>query len=175
MAKLKPGRKPRQIKKELICWCGKKFSVTKKDFLNVLDDFELFCSYECLLEYIGQCEKIPPTIQKNSPKVGLDFEQYDVVTKAFYRSLYEVWLARCFKKHNVNFKYEPHSFFINGKYYTPDFYIPDKEIYIECKGLWYSGSKTKVQKLSEKANVILLPSYFQKCLQKFRRQDDRIK
>jgi hypothetical protein len=32
-----------------------------------------------------------------------------------------------------------------------------------------------VQKLSEKANVILLPSYFQKCLQKFRRQDDRIK
>lgn len=169
----KPAPKP--IKKEFTCWCGEKFTVTKKESLNLLDNFELFCSYKCLLEYISQCEAKAPTIPRNPPKVSLDFEQYDVVTKAFYRSLYEVWFARCLKKHHVNFKYEPHSFFFDGRYYTPDFYIPDKEIYIECKGLWHKDSKTKVRKLSEKATVILLPSYFQKCLRKFRRQDDLVK
>lgn len=173
--KKKPSRKPKQIKKELICWCGEKFPVTKKEFLNVLDGFELFCSYKCLLEYISQCEAKAPTIPRNPPKVSLDFEQYDVITNKFYRSLYEVWFARCLKKHHVNFKYEPHSFFFDGQYYTPDFYLPEKEIYIECKGLWRHGSKTKVRKLAEKANLILLPSYFQKCLQKFRRRDDRVK
>ena len=165
---------PKPIKKEHTCWCGKKFKTNNKDSLNMLDNFELFCSYECLLQYIEQSTIKVPTIARNSPKVGLDFVQYDVVTKAFYRSLYEVWMARCLRQHNVNFKYEPHSFFIDGHYYTPDFYLPDKEIYIECKGLWHVGSKTKVRKLAENANVILLPSYFQKCLRMFKRVDDRV-
>jgi hypothetical protein len=167
--------KPKPIKQEHKCWCGEKFQTTKKETLNLLDGFELFCSDKCLLNYIAQCEVQAPTIPRNPPKVSLDFNQYDVITKAFYRSLYEVWLARCFKKHKVKFEYEPHSFFLDGTYYTPDFYLPHKEIYIECKGLWHKGSKTKVKKLSEKATVILLPSYFQKYLRKFKRQDDLVK
>ncbi|MBC8549548.1 MAG: hypothetical protein H8D23_07840 [Candidatus Brocadiales bacterium] len=175
MVKRKTKPRPKIIKKEFKCWCGEKFEVTKKESLNLLDNFELFCSYKCVLSYIAQCDTKAPTIPVNPPKVGLDFNQYDVVTKAFYRSWYEVWLARCFKKHKVKFKYEPHSFFFDGHYYTPDFYLPDKEIYIEVKGLWRRGSKTKVRKLAEKATLILLPSYFQKCLRKFKRQDDLVK
>jgi predicted nuclease of restriction endonuclease-like RecB superfamily len=79
------------------------------------------------------------------------------------------------KKNNINFAYEPHSFYLDGKYYTPDFYIPDKELYIELKGFWRNVSKTKIKKVSEFVSIILLPSYFQSKLRKYKRKDDVVK
>jgi hypothetical protein len=161
--------------RDQICWCGKEFKLNKKDTMNLLGGFELFCSEKCVLNYINHVKVKAPAIPRNPPKVSLDFEQYDTVTKAFYRSLYEVWFARCLKKNKIPFAYEPHSFYLDGKYYTPDFYIPDKELYIELKGLWRNVSKTKIKKVSEFVSIILLPSYFQSKLRKYKRKDDVVK
>lgn len=163
------------IVKERICWCEKVFTVTAREALNLLDDFDLFCSEECLIQYVSNAKKTATKLPKNSPIVPYDFNNYDPVTKNFYRSLFEVWLARCFKAHNIKFKYEPHAFLLDGRYYTPDFYLPEKEIYIECKGLWKKLGKTKVRLLKEHAHLLLLPSYFQKCLRQYRRKDDLVK
>lgn len=173
--KKKKAKKTEPIIREQICWCGKEFKITKKEVMNLLDGFDLFCSDKCLIQYINHVKVKAPTISRNPPKVSADFSVYDPITKRFYRSLYEAWFARCLKKHKINFEYEPHSFFLDGKYYTPDFYIPEKELYIECKGLWRATSKAKVKHLQKYASLILLPSYFQKCLRKYRRRDDLVK
>lgn len=143
--------------------------------MNILDGFELFCSEKCLIQYIAHSKIKKPTISRNAPRVSCDFNNYDPVTRQFYRSLFEVWTARCFAKHNIDFVYEAHAFFLDGKYYTPDFYLPEKEIYVECKGLWKQISKVKIRKLNESASVILLPSYFQKKLKHYRKKDDMVK
>jgi len=164
-----------KVIREQRCWCGKEFKVNKKEFMNLLDGFDLFCCEKCMIDYISHVEVKAPTISRNPPKVSMQFSQYDPITKLFYRSLYEAWFARCLKKHNIKFEYEPHSFFVDGKYYTPDFYIPDKELYVECKGLWKQISKTKLKKVSEYVSIILLPSYFQKKLRHYKRYDDNVK
>lgn len=168
-------KKTKTIIRDQICWCGNEFKITKKEVMNLLDGFDLFCSDKCLINYIKQVEPVAPTIPRNPPKVPIDFSVYDFVTKKFYRSYYEAWFARCLKKNKLHFEYEPHSFFLDGRYYTPDFYIPDKELYIECKGLWWATGKAKVRQLQKYASLILLPSYFQKCLRKYKRKDDLVK
>lgn len=160
------------IKSEYHCWCGCEFRIVKSHAKNVLLDFDLFCSEECLINYINAVDPRPPTITRNPPHVSNDYTEYDQVTKKFYRSAYEVWTARCFKKHAIEFEYEPHSFFLNGSYYTPDFYLPESELYIECKGLWKQRSKAKLRGLTQFANIILLPSYFQSCLSEYKKWND---
>ena len=120
-------------------------------------------------------EPKPTSILRNPPHVSMDFTIYDDVTRHFYRSMYEVWFARCLKANDIHFEYEPHSFCFEGHHYTPDFYIPAKELYVECKGLWKKMAKIKVLHLSEVANFILLPSYFQNLLKKYKKWDDKIK
>ena len=169
------SRKPSPPKKDRRCWCGAEFTVTNKDALNLIEEFDLFCSDKCVIDYINQTIPIPPTISKNPAHISYDYAEYDEVTNQFYRSKYEVWFARCLKFHEIEFKYEPHSFFLNGHYYTPDFYIPEKELYVECKGLWQKLAKMKVLKLKEVANIILLPSYFQNKLKHYKKWGDVIK
>lgn len=143
--------------------------------MNLVEPFDVFCSDQCLITYIKKAAVGKTLIAKNKPVVGYDFQNYDFVTKKLYRSLYEVWLARCLYKNNIVFEYEPHSFFVDGRYYTPDFYVPEKEIYIECKGMWMRKAKHKVKALREKAHLILLPSYFQNRLKKYKKKDDLVK
>lgn len=162
-------------KKDRYCWCGAEFQVTKREAMNLVEEFDLFCSDKCVVDYINQTIPIPPTIPKNPPHISYDYAEYDSVTNQFYRSKYEVWFARCLKANEIEFKYEPHSFFLNGHYYTPDFYIPEKELYVECKGLWKKLAKMKVLKLQEVANIILLPSYFQSRLKHYQKWGDVIK
>ena len=161
--------------RRLRCWCGADIKLGKREEMNAILDFDLFCSAECLVEYIKTATKAKTLITKHPSKVNYDFQHYDFTTKRLYRSFFEVWLARCFYKNNITFEYEPHSFFVGGRYYTPDFYIPEKEIYIECKGLWNNGGRKKVKDLNEKTHLLLLPSYFQKYLRSYSKKEDSIK
>lgn len=128
-----------------------------------------------MINYIKQSQPKPTNLLRHPPMVSMDYSVYDSVTRQFYRSMYEVWFARCLKAHDIVFQYEPHSFYLDVHYYTPDFYLPEHDFYVECKGLWKKLAKVKVLQLNEIANVILLPSYFQKLLRKYKKWDDKIK
>jgi hypothetical protein len=157
------------------CYCNKEITFSRQEERNLLDGFEIFCSQKCLLQYISNAVVSPPKLTRNPPKVNCDFDFYDPKTKQFFRSLYEVWFARFLNQHSIQFIYEAHAFSLSGRYYTPDFYLPEKELYIECKGLWKESSKKKIRELSKSAHIILLPSYFQKLLKKYRLKDDLVK
>ena len=62
-----------------------------------------------------------------------------------YRSNFEVGFASDLIKRGLSFDYEPDSyeFVPNTTTYTPDFYIPEYNFYIETKGFFTSEDRTK--------------------------------
>jgi len=59
--------------------------------------------------------------------------------KIWMRSSYEVKFAEWLDKYGIGWKFEPHSFYVglgnwNGSEYTPDFYLPRHDLYVETKG-----------------------------------------
>lgn len=53
-------------------------------------------------------------------------------------------VAVYFNKDKINYEHEMHKFTMpNGKVYIPDFYLPDKDIYIEVKGFFRKDAKEK--------------------------------
>ena len=50
------------------------------------------------------------------------------------RSQYEKAVVELLVKHKIRFQYEP-LMLLNGKQYRPDFYLPDRNLFIEICGL----------------------------------------
>lgn len=60
------------------------------------------------------------------------------------RSGYEVMYALVLEKENINWVYEPKRIKLsNGLRYTPDFYLPDKDLWIDVKGQMTEKHKSK--------------------------------
>jgi predicted nuclease of restriction endonuclease-like RecB superfamily len=59
------------------------------------------------------------------------------------RSNWEVAYAKWLDKQNIKWQYEQQTFDLGDTTYTPDFYLPETDTYIEIKGYWYNISKKK--------------------------------
>jgi len=72
------------------------------------------------------------------------------------RSSWEIKFAKWLDRHNIEYIYEPKEFDLKDTTYTPDFYLPKSNIYIEIKGYWRDDARKKY-KLFKKLfpNVIL--------------------
>lgn len=66
--------------------------------------------------------------------------------KHLMRSSWEVLLAIWLDFSNIKWLYEPKTFHLESMNYTPDFYLPEFDIWIEVKGWWRANDKTKVKK-----------------------------
>lgn len=77
----------------------------------------------------------------------------------YLRSSYELAYAKYLDQHNILWYYEPISFvmIINGKdtSYTPDFYLPETNKFIEIKGWMRLEAELKIQKFYEKYSYYL--------------------
>lgn len=160
---------------KLNCYCGRGVEISPKNFKYLLYGFELFCGPECFLEYIQDFTPKPTTLKARNPFVSSPFDCWDHETNQFYRSFFEIYIARFFKRNSIRFYYEPYSFFLTSKYYTPDFYLLEKDLYIEVKGLWNSGAKDKIREAEKGINISVLPAYLQKEFEKqYKTKDDII-
>ncbi len=75
----------------------------------------------------------------------------------FSRSSWEKSTALWLKKKHYTYFYEPKVFNTANGYYRPDFYLPDRNIYIEVKGRWYRDAKEKFLHFWQRhPNVLLL-------------------
>lgn len=75
------------------------------------------------------------------------------------RSSYEVAYAKYLDKNNVKWLYEPKTFDLGNTTYTPDFYLPETDEYIEIKGYWREDAKIKFRlfrKLYSNERIIVL-------------------
>jgi hypothetical protein len=59
------------------------------------------------------------------------------------RSSYEIKFAKWLDEHFVPWKYESKTFDLGNTTYTPDFYLPEINLYIEIKGWWRDDAKKK--------------------------------
>lgn len=75
------------------------------------------------------------------------------------RSSWEIAYAKYLDKQNVKWQYEPKTFDLGNSTYTPDFYLPDSDTYVEIKGRWYKDAEKKFKLFQKKyysANILLL-------------------
>lgn len=144
------------------CYCGDQVEISYKEVRRLLSGTTIFCSGDCLHKFILDNEYKEKEFR---PEANLfpPNDVWDKVTKRFYRSFYEVYLARFFVDKGFNWFYEAVTFNLGGKTYTPDFYLPDYDLHFECKGRWLGSGQMKFKMAQE---VILLPSYFQKIIGK---------
>lgn len=82
---------------------------------------------------------------------GFKFGIREDIGKYFFRSSWEANVARILNFYNIKWEYEPNRYKINEKEtYTPDFYLPEYDLFLEVKGYWRDDAKRKFNSFLEK-------------------------
>lgn len=84
-----------------------------------------------------RCTKCSDLYQKdrNHPRFGHRMKpNWKKYNNIWFRSNWEVAYAKYLDKHNIKWLYEPKTFDLGDTTYTPDFYLPKNDTYIEIKG-----------------------------------------
>lgn len=66
------------------------------------------------------------------------------------RSSWEIEVAKWYDKNNIKWLYEPKAFDLDTTTYTPDFYLPEFNLYIEVKGYWRDDAKIKFAEFKQR-------------------------
>lgn len=102
-----------------------------------------FCSIRCAMQVIGS----RPTSPKASKgKAGI---RRDVSIDIYFYSRWEANMARLFNYLNIEWTYEPKTFDLKTQTYTPDFYLPEYDFYVEVKNFMWKYSKIRDKKFRE--------------------------
>lgn len=128
-------------------YCGKMLLLSKTDFLrsekHFCRDNNKSCYYKWQKENVFGVNhhafgKLPP-IGSGTARGG-----YRKDLGHYVRSSWEANVARWLIFNKYTYEYEPETFLFDGFSYTPDFYVPSLNQYIEVKGHWRDGSRKKV-------------------------------
>lgn len=86
--------------------------------------------------------------QPTSPKAarGKAGIRKDISDSIHFYSRWEANVARLYTYLGIKWKYAPRSFDIGGQMYTPDFYLPETDTYIEVKNFWGTYSRIRDEK-----------------------------
>lgn len=78
-------------------------------------------------------------------------------------------LARLFDAHGIRWLYEPCSFVLDrssdgsaAEAFTPDFYLPDLDVYVECTAMrqaWATRKTSKARRACERYGVLVVVLY----------------
>jgi hypothetical protein len=105
-----------------------------------------FCSCECNYKFVKEQGLMKGKNHPNFGKIASHPQQIEYDNKMF-RSSWEANFAKWLDLSGIKWEYESKAFElkINNKdtTYTPDFYLPEFDCYIEIKGRWYYNSKEK--------------------------------
>lgn len=93
-----------------------------------------FCSNMCTIRTIG---KQPTSPRASRGKAGI---RRDISSKLYFYSRWEANVARLFNFLGIKWCYQYRTFDLVEQSYTPDFYLPDYNTYIEVKNFWWKYS-----------------------------------
>lgn len=82
------------------------------------------------------------------------------------RSNWEIWFAQFLDLSGYKWQYEPKRFNLGDSTYTPDFYLPEFDCYIEIKGWFPIEIKNKIDKFKHLYSRIKLQILMKKDLKK---------
>lgn len=103
---------------------------------------------------------------KSSPTFGriMNIPSKVVYNNTNMRSIWEVNFAKWLHLSNVKWKYESKTFDLGDCTYTPDFYLPEFDCYIEIKGYLTDYARNKINKFKKLYNDINFKLYKEKKL-----------
>jgi len=81
-----------------------------------------------------------------------------------FRSSWEVAYAKYLDKNKIKWLYELKVFDLGDTTYTPDFYLPETNEYIEIKGYWYRDTYKKFKKFKKQYSKIKIKLLMEKDL-----------
>jgi hypothetical protein len=131
--------------------CETRTSMKESEFYSGLP---FFCSASCISHIIDAYPlgkfSLPKKVLKGNKKVVEEEASFPVMGNELYvRSRFEAVFAEWFfKTRREILQYEPCTFILHHKkgiaHYTPDFWIPERGLFIEVKGMWKLGSRSKM-------------------------------
>jgi hypothetical protein len=154
--------------------CRSQFDMTRRDAKYVFDAAEFICSAECLKEFIEQYDPKPlPTkgirwftdIEMKNQRGERTIWSRDL--NEFFRSEWELIVAGFLTFSGIPYVYEGAAIKVGHAHYIPDFFLPDKNLFLEVKGLWLAGSKAKLKKVERDCsdiNFIVVPWVLRRSL-----------
>ena len=85
--------------------------------------------------------------------------------KQFFRSTWEANLARYYNFAGIKWIYEPQEFEFykikrGNRFYKPDFYLPEQDIFIEIKGWFRPTDKTKIRRFKKYYPIQFMKLHF---------------
>lgn len=90
-------------------------------------------------------------MRKNNPIFKSKISSYmwkgNTYNNIWMRSQWEIWTAQWLDLSNIKWLYESQTFDLGNTTYTPDFYLPEFDCYIEIKGWETKEYKKKIQLL----------------------------
>jgi hypothetical protein len=81
-------------------------------------------------------------------------------------SSWEVAYAKYLDQNNIKWQYEPKAFDLGNTTYRPDFYLSEKDVYIEIKGFWRDDALRKFKLFQELYSNIRIRILTKKSLEK---------
>lgn len=122
----------------------------KKKFLKERWKKTRFCSNACSMHVIGSRPTSPKAARA---KAGV---RIDINPPTYFYSRWEANMARLFNHFRIKWIHQPASFDLGGQIYTPDFFLPDYDMYIEIKNFLGEYSKERDRKFRERYPEICL-------------------
>lgn len=99
-----------------------------------------FCGNKCAMAVIGGKPTSPKAARG---KAGI---RKDISKTTYFYSRWEANLARLFNHIDIRWLHQPRIFNLGSQNYTPDFYLPDHDIYIEVKNFLWKYSRIRDEK-----------------------------
>ena len=103
-------------------------------------------------------DKISSSMKENGTTKGKNNPMFGRIThgkgsyykKIWMRSSYEIAFVKWLDRKGIRWQYEPKTFDLGEMTYTPDFYLPEFNLYIEVKGYWRDDAKLKFEKFKQR-------------------------
>lgn len=117
-----------------------------------------YCSVSCMIKDIGSRPTSPKAARA---KAGI---RLDIDSTTYFFSRWEANYARILNMKKIKWIAQPKTFHLRTQKYTPDFYLPEKDLYIEIKNFLSEYSKNRDREFRElypriKLQLILKKDY----------------
>ena len=124
-----------------------------------------YCSASCAIKDVGS--------RTTSPKAskGINGVRLDIHPTANFYSRWEANFARILNHLKIKWKFQPKQFNLKSHKYTPDFYLPDIDVFIEIKNFLSEYSKKRDDEFRElyprKKLLLILKADYYKLQEEF--------
>lgn len=121
-----------------------------------------------MIKIISRKAKKRLSIPQNNPMYGIPSPHGKKIKYKgnWMRSSWEVAFAKYCIKNHIKYRYESKTFDLGNMTYTPDFYLPETDTYIEIKGWWRDKAKVKFNAFKNKYSKVKIKVLMKKNLEK---------